>query len=214
MFWLDFTKFLATMSLLFFVAGLAYHYYKTKRLKSVSDFSLPKGSDKIGVIYAFTIGMLPWVKESTRKHWIAYTRGVIFHIGIFTAIAVLILKLLNIEINSSLIKLFATIVGIGAVVGFVGIVLRIIEKNLREISTFDDFISTFLVSLYLAATTFALINVKFDPLMYVISSFTLIYAPLGKIRHCLYFFFSRFFFGIHLGRRGIVHKHTEVIYGG
>lgn len=212
--WLDFTKFLATTSILFFGAGLVYHYYKTKQLKSISDLSLPKGSHKAGIIYAFTIGMLPWVKESTRKHWIAYIRGVIFHIGIFTGIAVLILKLLKVEINTSLIKIFATIIGIGAIMGFAGIVLRITEKNLREISTFDDFVSVFLVSLFLTSITLALLEVKFELLMYLISFFTLIYAPLGKIKHCLYFFFSRFFFGIHIGHRGIVHKYTEISYGG
>jgi hypothetical protein len=31
----------------------------------------------------------------------------------------------------------------------------------------------------------------------------LVYIPLGKIRHCLYFFFSRTFFGKFFGRRAV-----------
>lgn len=211
--WFDFSKLVAVTSLIFFGGGLIYHYYKTKQLRFPVDFARPKGSYKIGVIYSFTIGMMPWVKESTRKHWIAYLRGVIFHIGIFIGIAVLILNLVGVNINSSFVKLFAIIVGLGAIMGFSGIFMRIFEKNLRKISTVDDFISVLLVSLFLTFVALSLVNSKFSSLMYFTSGLTFFYAPVGKIKHCLYFFFSRFFFGVHLGRRGIVHKYTEVLYG-
>jgi hypothetical protein len=32
----------------------------------------------------------------------------------------------------------------------------------------------------------------------------LIYIPFSKIRHLIYFFFSRFFFGVRFGWRGIL----------
>jgi hypothetical protein len=41
------------------------------------------------------------------------------------------------------------IIGFGALMGFVGIAMRIFERNLREISTLDDFISVVLVSISL-----------------------------------------------------------------
>ena len=43
---------------------------------------------------------------------------------------------------------------------------------------------------------------------YLVSAAMLIYLPLGKIRHCLYFFFSRTFFGKFFGRRGVL-PHPE-----
>jgi len=39
--------------------------------------------------------------------------------------------------------------------------------------------------------------------MYIIAAFTFFYVPLGKIRHCLYFFFSRLFFGKFFVRRSV-----------
>lgn len=206
-------KVVAIVSFAFFGVGLIYHYYITKQLKFPVDYAQPKGSYKIGVLYAFTIGMLPWVKESTRRHWLSYLRGVIFHIGIFAALLVLLLKFFAVEISSIFLNLFAFITGLGAIMGFAGIVMRIVEQNLRKISTADDFISVSLVSLFLAFVSLSLVDPKFTTSMYLISAITLFYAPLGKIRHCFYFFFSRFFFGVHLGRRGIVHKYTEVSYG-
>jgi hypothetical protein len=46
--------------------------------------------------------------------------------------------------------------------------------------------------------------------MYIISAITFVYVPLGKIRHCLYFFFSRIFFGKFFGRRGVL-PHPETV---
>jgi hypothetical protein len=208
-----FSKILALISLLFFFGGILYHYFVTKRLKFPSDFARPKGSWKVGVLYSFTLGMMPWAKESTRRHWIAYLRGVAFHIGIFSGLFILVLSFFSEHFNETGNLIFALIIGFGALMGFVGIVMRIFERNLREISTFDDFISVVLVSISLAFIALALIEPVFKMPMYFTSAIMLFYAPLGKIRHCLYFFFSRFFFGLHLGKRGIVHRFTEVSYG-
>ena len=100
--------------------------------------------------------------------------------------------------------LFAIVTGLGAVMGFAGSVMRVMEHNLKAISTPDDHVSVLLVSLFLTAMTFALVAPAFIPAMYVLAAGMLVYAPLGKIRHCIYFYFSRLFFGTHIGRRGIV----------
>jgi len=210
---LSFSKTIALISLLFFFAGILYHYFVTRKLKLPPDFARPKGSWKVGVLYSFTFGMMPWAKESTRKHWLAYLRGVAFHIGIFTGLFTLALSFFINQFNETVNLIFALIVGFGALMGFAGIVMRIVERNLREISTLDDFISVALVSISLAFIALALIEPAFKIPMYLVSAIMLFYAPLGKVRHCLYFFFSRFFFGLHLGKRGIVHRFTEVSYG-
>src|SRR4030067_838169 len=49
-----------------------------------------KGAPAQGVLYAYTLGMAPWAKESARIHWVAYIRGIIIHVGIFVAAAFLI----------------------------------------------------------------------------------------------------------------------------
>ena len=54
------------------------------------DLSPAKGSPWTGMVYAFTLGMAPWAKESTRRHMLSYLRGVAFHIGIFAGLAALV----------------------------------------------------------------------------------------------------------------------------
>ncbi len=210
---LEFARAIALISLIFFIGGVVYHYLSTKKLRFPADYARPKGSWKVGVFYSFTTGMLPWKKESTRRHWVAYLRGVLFHIGIFAGLFALIISLLFNEVNHNLMLVIAVLTGFGALMGYAGIIMRIAEKNLRTISTPDDFISVFLVSLFLTFTALSVFNEQFLVPMYLTSGITLIYAPLGKIKHCIYFFFSRFFFGLHLGKRGIVHRFTEVSYG-
>lgn len=210
---LELARVIAFVSLMFFIGGVIYHYLSTKKLKFPNDYARPKGSWKVGVFYSFTIGMLPWKKESTRRHWIAYLRGVMFHIGIFTGLFALIVSPFFKEMNKTFLLAVALLTGLGALMGYAGIVMRLVERNLRSISTPDDYISVSFVSLFLTFLTLAILNEKFLTAMYLTSAVTLIYAPLGKIKHCIYFFFSRFFFGLHLGKRGIVHRFTEVSYG-
>jgi len=66
--------------------GIYIRYAETKRRALPTDKSPIKGNISHGITYAFTTGMMPWSKESTRIHMIAYLRGIGFHIGIFTAI--------------------------------------------------------------------------------------------------------------------------------
>src|SRR3989304_9523916 len=78
-----------------FIAGLFgiyLRYAETKRRLLPTDKSPTKGNISHGIMYAFTTGMMPWVKESTRIHMIAYLRGIGFHIGIFTAIGAVIIS--------------------------------------------------------------------------------------------------------------------------
>jgi hypothetical protein len=60
-----------------------------------------------------------------------------------------------------------------------------------------------LTTLFILAAGIAVFNKTLMIPMYVISAVTFVYVPLGKIRHCLYFFFSRIFFGKFFGRRAV-----------
>jgi hypothetical protein len=67
----------------------------------------------------------------------------------------------------------------------------------------DDHFAVWLTTCFIAVTALALVSERFMIPMYVVSGLTFIYVPLGKIRHCLYFFFSRIFFGKFFGRRAV-----------
>jgi len=158
------------------------------------------------MLYAFTLGMAPWAKESTRKHMLSYLRGVAFHVGIFVGLAALAVSPWWSLLPAYLRWLLAAVIGFGAVLGLIGEISRWVERNLRAISTPDDHFSVVIVSLFLAMTCAALLTPVWMTAMYLVATIMLIYIPLGKIRHCIYFFFSRRFFGLLVGRRGVMHR--------
>jgi hypothetical protein len=188
------------------VAGLFdiyLRYAETKRRVFPADQSLIKGTISHGIAYAFTQGMMPWAKESTRIHMIAYLRGIGFHVAIFVAIGAVIISPFWGSLPPLLFLVLFCILIIGAVLGAAGGIMRIAEHNLRGLSLPDDHFAVWLTTLFITVASLAVINDAFVIPMYIISAVTFIYIPLGKIRHCLYFFFSRIFFGKFFGRRGV-----------
>ena len=169
-----------------------------------NDFARARGSAARGVLFAFTLGMAPWEKESTRIHWIAYLRGIFFHIGIFTAFAVLLASPWLTVLPDFLIWSAMAVTGLGAFFGFAGIFMRLAGPNERMLSLPDDYASVFLTSLFTALACAVLIWPSVLPVFYVITAVLAVYIPLSKIRHCVYFFYSKFFFGFGFGRRGVI----------
>jgi hypothetical protein len=168
------------------------------------DLSRTRGNIRRAVLYAFTLGMAPWEKESTRLHWIAYLRGVFFHVGIFMAFGVLFASPWLDVIPMPIIWLAMVVTGVGAVAGFAGIAMRLAEENARALSLPDDYFSVFLTSLFVALAFAVLLLPVMLPAFYVVTAVMLVYIPFSKIRHCVYFFYSKFFFGLGFGHRGVI----------
>ncbi len=202
------SELLALVGLLAAIYGITRRYVETKRRALPADRSPLKGNPAQGVSYAFTTGMMPWAKESTRIHAIAYLRGIGFHVGIFAALAALIISPAWGLLPGWLATLLAIVISLGAVLGAAGGVMRIAEHNLRGLSTVDDHFAVWIVTLFMALAALAIWNPALLVAFYLVSAVMLIYLPLGKIRHCLYFFFSRTFFGKFFGRRGVL-PHPE-----
>ncbi len=201
------------LALLGFLAGafgIYRRYLETQKRALPADRSPLKGSPAHGITYAFTAGMLPWAKESTRLHLIAYLRGIGFHVGIFAALGALLISPFWSLLPGILTTLLLWVLAAGAFLGAAGGVMRLAEHNLRGLSVPDDHFAVWLVTLFMALAALALWNPAFLVPFYLVSALTLVYVPLGKIRHCLYFFFSRFFFGKFFGRRGVF-PHPEAI---
>jgi hypothetical protein len=206
------TQLLAAAALLFCLAAFAVRLRRFLSLARPADRSQPRGSVDAGVAYALTLGMMPWAKESTRRHALAYLRGVGFHVTVFLCLALLLISPW-LELVPTLVRnTLAVITAAGALLAFLGFLSRFLEKSLKALSTPDDYFAILLISLFLAAGAAALWMQVLLPIFYVVSSLVLVYMPLGKIRHCIYFAFSRLFFGRFFGRRGVYpHSQQEVI---
>ncbi len=183
--------------------GIYLRYTETKSRALPADKSPIKGNISHGITYAFTMGMMPWAKESTRIHLIAYLRGIGFHVGIFAAIGVTLISPLWGFLPGAIRTSLAIVLFIGALLGAAGGVMRIAEHNLRGLSLPDDHFAVWLTTLFITVSGLGVVNDAFLIPMYIIAAVTFVYVPLGKIRHCLYFFFSRTFFGKFFGRRAV-----------
>lgn len=205
-----FFQLLALAGLIAGLFGIYIRYARTKRRTLPGDRSPIKGDIPRGIRYAFTAGMMPWAKESTRIHMIAYLRGIGFHVGIFAAIGAVIISPFWGSLPPILSRALTWVLTVGAILGAAGGTMRIVEHNLRALSLPDDHFAVWLTTLFIAAAGCAVINDAFMIPMYIVSAVTFVYVPLGKIRHCLYFFFSRSFFGKFFGRRAVF-PHPEGI---
>ncbi|MBI5933101.1 MAG: hypothetical protein HY867_05290 [Chloroflexi bacterium] len=201
---------LALAGLLAGLYGIYLRYAQTKRRALPVDKSPLKGNPQHGITYAFTKGMMPWAKESTRLHMIAYLRGIGFHIGIFTALGALLISPFWTLLPSLLSWTLGGVLTLGAILGAAGGLMRLAEHNLRGLSLPDDHFAVWLVTVWMAASAIAVWNEAWMAAYYLLSAITMAYVPLGKIRHCLYFFFSRTFFGKFFGRRA-VYPHPEPV---
>ena len=168
------------------------------------DLARERGSVGRAVLFAFTLGMAPWEKESTRIHWIAYLRGIFFHVGIFMAFGVFLASPWFSLIPEWIIWLATAVTGLGGIFGFAGIFMRLSGPNERMLSLPDDYFSVFLTSLFITLAFATLLWPVVLPAFYVVTGLIGIYIPISKIRHCVYFFYSKFFFGMSFGHRGVI----------
>jgi hypothetical protein len=169
-----------------------------------NDLSRPRGDARRGILYAFTLGMAPWEKESTRRHWVAYVRGILFHVGTFTAFGVFLLSPWMGALPAWLRWALFAVTLAGALFGFAGIWMRLSGPNERALSVPDDYFSVFLTSLYGLLAAVSLAWAAALPVFYITGAVLCVYVPFSKIRHCVYFFYSKFFFGKNFGHRGVL----------
>ena len=94
---------LAGAALVFSVAAFAWRLRAFRGLARPADRAVPKGRPGLGVLYAYTLGMAPWAKESTRRHLLAYLRGVAFHLGIFLGLGLTPFLTLHYQIGGMLV---------------------------------------------------------------------------------------------------------------
>ncbi len=174
------------------------------------DLETHEASPRSGVFYAFTLGMAPWEKESTRIHLVGYARGILLHVGVLSSLALLVISLFVTQLWPPLRVLAIILTGSGAVAGLGATLWRFIGHNERRLSFPDDFASVILVSAFVVLTCWWLVAPSIQPWWHLLSGLMLLYIPFSKIRHFIYFFFTRIFFGTHFGRRGVLPpEHTK-----
>lgn len=167
-------------------------------------YSEPQGVGNKGIMYAFGKGMMPWEKESAARHLPTYIAGILYHSGIFAGLFYILLLVIPFCPGLFLINALRILMLCGIACGVALFLKRIFKTTLKNISCPDDFASNILVDLFLF---FALIDTFISsvrPVFLFAAILMLLYIPVGKIRHCFFFFYSRILFGLFYGRRGIL----------
>ncbi len=189
---------------LFCAGGLAAQLRRWLDLPDRRSLAPPRGSQTAGVRYAFTRGMDPARKESASKHWPTYVAGVLYHLaigcGVLTVLGSLALPAPPPDIRAGLL----VVIGLG-LIGGVGIqIKRAITPQMRAFSTPDDFAANALVDAFLLGAWTAVLTPAAYPAFYLAAAALLAYIPFSKIRHFLFFFLVRYYFGVFFGRRGVL----------
>jgi len=156
------------------------------------------------MIYAFGRGMLPWEKESAARHLPTYVAGLVYHAGIFAAIALALAQAAGIHLPNAAVSVIRISMAAGLCVGAGLLLKRLTKSQLRHISCPDDYAANILVDGFILAGLLSSWLPAALPVFHVAAIVTFLYMPLGKIRHCFFFFYSRFLFGSYFGRRGVL----------
>ncbi len=161
--------------------------------------SAPRGYGGRGLVYAFGRGMLD--KESVSLHRPTMAGGALYHMAIFAGLAYVLWTALPLRISPPLWA-FRPLLLVGAVVGLSLFVKRTAKSHLRRLSCPDDFFANLFVDSFLLLALLHSFIPALEPVLLGFSVLLFVYIPLGKIRHCFFFIYTRIVFGLHFGRRG------------
>jgi hypothetical protein len=157
-----------------------------------------------GIVYALGKGMMPWEKESAGKHLPTYLSGIVYHTGIFAGLLYLCMLIIPVHLDSIIVSILRIIMFAGLLCGLGLFLKRSLKKQLRRISCLDDFASNLIVDVFLGLSLSTTYTIRWKFLLYAVAIVMFLYIPVGKIRHCFFFFYSRILFGLFYGRRGVL----------
>ena len=192
------------LSFVFAALSLSILVFKTFAFGKRTFHAESRKEGKKGIVYAFGRGMLPWEKESAAKHLPTYFAGILYHTGIFVALIYLFWRVFSLHLPAHLVPIFRIVLVVGFLSGMALLLKRIALPVMRKISCPDDFAANVLVSLFVMFALVQTFSEGFNHPFYLMAILMFLYMPVGKIRHCFFFFYSRILFGYSYGRRGVV----------
>jgi hypothetical protein len=202
-----------TAGAVMFAAGasalvMGWRVLQAGRRRHVPLLSRPRGSVARGVAYAMGPGLSPWAKESGRRHPVVLVLGMAFHLGVFAGCAWLVWGLTTAAPLPAPL-LWTAVLAAGALSGLGLLVRRLRSPVLRGISVPDDIVSNVLTTAFVALAGATVLWSSALVPFHVVAVALLLYAPIGKIRHCVFFFIARVRFGAWFGHRGVLPPHAH-----
>jgi nitrate reductase gamma subunit len=206
-------------ALLFFIGGMIYRLVNVIGLGWSRDRIPAKGSKAGGVVRSFLKGILiwpfiPWVKNTYTRNPLIYIGGGLFHLGLFV---VLILGTAHMLVWKSLLgfgwpTLALPIVDWLAAVAIIGMLIllvnRITHPVLKLISGPAEYMAWLLVFVPMVTGYMMTHHLWFQyevlfSLHMLAVDVLLIWIPISRISHFMFYFFARTIHGQEFGKRGV-----------
>ncbi len=202
-------RWIALFSLVIFLVNSLYHILLLVRQGRPKEYSPPAGRIVPAIQYSFTGAMNPAKKESAFLHLPTYAAGLIYHLGSFLSILLFFMIWIGISFPHVISSIISYFLLISVTCGFGILIKRIVKKGLRDLSSMDDYISNLLVTSFQSVTALTLITELSLAAYFITASLLLLYFPVGKLKHVIYFFAARYHLGLFYGWRGIWPPKTE-----
>ncbi|HHS13669.1 MAG TPA: hypothetical protein ENN03_07895 [bacterium] len=186
-----------------FLLSAVYQWIRVFINANTEDFTQPKGTVLPAFAYALTGAMMPHKKETAFLHLPTYWMGIAYHLGSFVALAWLPVHFFEWRIPDSIMIVCAAVLIPSVFSGLIILIKRISVSSLRHLSSPDDYFSNALVTLFQAISSMALLGIIPVFLVLSIGGLLLMYIPVGKLRHVIFFLIARFFLSWFYGRRGV-----------
>jgi hypothetical protein len=196
-------KYAVIISFLISVVSLTILVLRTFSPGKKPLYAEPKGDVKKGIIYAFGKGMMPWEKESAGQHLPSYIGGILYHLGVFGGFFYLLATLVPLDLPVLGLVFIRIVLAMGIISGAGLLLKRIFSPQMRVLSCPDDFAANIIVDIFVSAALLHTFYPGIIHLFFLAAIVMFLYMPVGKIRHCFFFFYIRILFGMFYGRRDI-----------
>lgn len=198
----DLLSFLTLLAITWSILALLYQWYVVWG-GGRRDYSRQSGRPLTGMLYNFTVAMLPSHKETVRLHPLKFLAGVVMHIGGFTAIASTLGLLLVRDFSPGVSRAAAAVLIPGLIASAYLLIRRSVTPLLKRLSTPDDYFAVAATTLYIVLALMLHTGLAGRTVFLCYSIVLFTYFPLGKLRHALFFFVARADYGRRLGYRGL-----------
>ncbi|MGB4705315.1 MAG: hypothetical protein WBI18_09635 [Candidatus Saccharicenans sp.] len=207
------------ISMIIFVAGMSYRLFRVILLGWERDRAPNKGSKFKGVIINYLKGLIilpfiPWVSRTFRRNELTFIAGGLFHLSLFIVLTfdaahILVWKsLFGVSWKSLPTPMMAFFSSVGIISLIILLINRLTHPVLKLITRAPVWINWVVVFLPMI-TGFLMARhlwFKYEVIfsLHLISvSLLLIWIPLGRISHFLFYFFSKTIHGAQAGKRAI-----------
>jgi nitrate reductase gamma subunit len=171
--------------------------------RGAGSLASSRGKGAPAVLYSLTKAMLPWKKETAQRHLPSYVLGIGYHVGVFLGFVWLTLIFFDATLPPGTQTAAVVLLALAALCGLALLMKRIATPRMRYLSNPDDYFSNVLVTGFLTMTAAALLYRGVTSWYFVYAGVVLLYIPVGKLRHAIYFGLARVYLGLFYGRRGV-----------